>query len=131
MGKLTMYLILMSGLTLLFYFTGLLEDTASSTLFNLLFNVQGISTNALVLSVLSITVLVGAATTLSTFFVVIDYRTILRAGFVTFMLSLFWDFLAVTAKIMSINVVFGVLFLAPLALVYILTVYEFFEQMET
>ena len=48
-----------------------------------------------------------------------------------FMLSFFWDFLAVTGKVMSVNVVLGVLFLAPLALVYILTVYEFFEQMET
>ena|SRR3990167_4757995 len=131
MGKLTTYLMIMSGLTLLFYFAGLLEDTASSLLFNLLFDVQGISTNSLVLSVVGITVLVGAATTLSTVFIVVDYRTVLRAGFVALMLSLFWDFLAVTGKVMSVNVVLGVLFLAPLALVYILTVYEFFEQMET
>ena len=131
MGKLTIYLMIMSGLTLLFYFAGLLEDTASSILFNLLFDVQGISTNALVVGVVGIAVLIGAATTLSTVFVVVDYRTVLRAGFVVFMLNLFWDFLAVTGKVMSVNVVLGVLFLAPLALVYILTVYEFFEQMET
>ena len=130
MGKLTKYIIVMSGLVLLFYFTGILENTGSSTLLTMLLSPEDLpdsSFNAQLLLVLGGiglgTIIVGIVTR--------NIELALMAPLAIWLMSLMWDFLYVYVKISQINVVLATLFFAPILFLYGITIVEWWRGMTT
>lgn len=128
MGKLTTYMFIMSGLTLLFYVTGLLHGTANSALLNLLLSPEGIKDSIFSGRVLAaLGLITTAAAFLSTFYV-INLQAVARISITLYLLSIGWDFIAVYAVVASVNSVIALLLFSPLLLVFVLTMYEFFDS---
>ena len=124
-------MIMMTGLMLLFYFTGLLESTASSTLLNLLLDPVGFQNNEFSTEILIILSGIVIAAVSVGFFSGTNTELVLMGAFSIFLLGLMWDFLAVSTKVFSVNPVLGILIFSPLLILWIVTVIEFFRGTET
>ncbi len=127
MGKLTKYIIIMSGLVLLFYFSGLLDQTAHSTLLNLLLDPVGLQNTSWVVKAIAaiegiavVGVIVGVA-------IAGRLELAVLAGFVAFAFNLFWDFVEVFSVIASANLVIAILFFSPILLLYVVTILEWWR----
>lgn len=130
MGKLTTYMLVMSGIILLMYFFGLLENTATSGLLNLLLNPSEFANSNLyvqIILIVEVAVVVGA-TVFS-----ITQRTDfpLIALLVVPLLNFGWDFMAVYAIMASINPIIATVIFSPLFIVYVLTVVEWWRGVDT
>lgn len=134
MGKLTNYLIIMSGIILLFYIGGLLEGTASSTLLSLVLNPDTLSTTEFYIAIGSvITAALAAAaaviwtrTSLSDFYVMIPL--------IGLFFSFGWDFLVIHQTISASSTIGGVvslLFFGPIMLGYLMAVIEWWRGVST
>ena len=133
MGKMINMLTLMGGLSLLFYFTGLLDGTATSGLLTLLLNPQNLQQSGMVTAIIGITtsVLVVVST-----FVARNSNsdTYLMIPLVTLFLSFGWDFLAVYQRLASSSAIAGIIALlifSPLMLAYVVAVVEWWRGAET
>jgi len=127
MGKLTTYILVMSGLMLLFYFSGLLDSTANSTILNLLLNPESIKTSELDVQVILVLegLLVGG--------IVVGFAAAgnvelgVMGIFAIFMMNMLWDFLRVFSKVYSINPVMALLLFSPILLLYAVTIIEWWR----
>ena len=128
MGKLTMYLIMMSGLTLLFFFTGLIQETPNAILLKLLLSPQNIAATQLgtLITAAIIGIGVAAAAGLANFYV-INLQAVLRVSITIYLFNTFLDFIKIFDVLLSVNGVLALLIFSPLMVVYILTIIEFFE----
>lgn len=130
MAKLTTYLLVMSGIILLTYFFGLLENTATSGLLNLLLNPSDAGKSNIyiqIVLVVELAVLVGA--TVFSLTQRTDFPLI--ALLVMPLINFGWDFMAIYAIMASVNVVAATLIFSPVFLVYILTVIEWWRGVDT
>lgn len=125
-NKFTNYFMLMAGITLLFYFFGLIEGGATDTFINLLLNPDSLESSQKIgiflgLSVGVLAVAFGAA--------VLGFRAdlVVFAVAVAPVIGFGWDFLVVFSTIASINGVFAILVLSPLIFLYIFTVLEWWR----
>lgn len=137
MGKLTTYLVIMSGLMLLFYFGGLLptecgEDglcevnTPSGKLLTILLRPQNMRTSTLgdwVIGILAGLAVVGSLVLSGIVYERLEYAAI--AAFLGFLVVVVWDFIAVFNVVRETNPVIAILLFAPFLLVFIPTVLEF------
>lgn len=125
-NKFANYLLFMAGLTLLFYFFGLIDGGATDTFIDVLLNIQNAqtSTKMLLFIGLPVGVLLAAAGAL-----VLGFRAdlVVFAPLVALLLGFGWDFLVVFNTIASISGVFAILVFAPLMLLWILTVLEWWR----
>lgn len=126
MGKLTTYILMMSGLTLLFYFTGLTDNTINSTLLTLLLNPSNLSTSALGTQISLVLIGIATAGIVIGFFSQ-NSELILIAPFTIWLLGVLWDFLSVANKVYSVNPVIAILFFSPLLLLFGVTIVEFWR----
>lgn len=127
MGKLTKYVIMMSGLTLLFYFTGLLNQTPNTTLLNLLLDPVSLENSTLALKgVVAIEAIVASLIVVG-FAAAGNVELGVMSAFAIFLFNLFWDFMAVVAIVSSANLVFGILLFAPLMLLFTVTILEWWR----
>lgn len=126
MGKLTTYILMMSGLTLLFYFTGLTDNTINSTLLTLLLNPSNLSTSALGTQISLVLIGIATAGIVIGFFSQ-NSELILIAPFTIWLLGVLWDFLSVANKVYSVNPVISILFFSPLLLLFGVTIVEFWR----
>ena len=135
MGKLSTYIIVMSGLMLLFYFTGLTSGTPNSTLLDLLLAPEsmpeldepegGISKEAiLVFEGVAITaaIVVGI--------VIGNVELALFGAFAVYFFNLGWDFLGVFNAVRAVNPVFAILIFAPILLLYVITMLEWMRGID-
>lgn len=118
------YVALMVGLTILFYFTGLLENTASSTLLNLMLDKSAYQATALGIKFLAMLTGVSLAGVFLGVFLGTNVKTIAVSVFTIFLLSLLWDFGAVLIKVVSINPVYGILLFSPFMFLFIVAATE-------
>lgn len=130
MSKLTNYIFLMTGILLLMHFTGLVEGTPNSALFNLVMNPENIPNSGLYNTILAIVGVVMALSVITLGFVQkTDF--ILIATMITILFSFGWDFLVVFQKLNSINHVLALLIFSPLMIVYVITVVEWWRGVDT
>ena len=127
MGKLTKYIIIMSGLSLLFYFTGLLEQTPNSTLLNLLLDPVSFQNSTLVSKALLAIEGIVAATIVVGIAIAGRIELAVISAFVVFAFNLFWDFVAVFAVVASVNPVIAILIFSPIFLLYTVTILEWWR----
>ena len=129
MGKLTTYILVMSGLMILFYFTGLLENTGSSTLLDMLLNPAEYSSEDSEFSVQLLLVLGGIATAGIIVIGIVTHNVelALMGTIAIWILNLLWDFLAVFNKVYSSNPVIAILLFSPVLFLFGITIIEWWR----
>jgi len=135
MGKLSTYIIVMTGLMLLFYFGGILDEcdddglckhtTASSALLNLLLKVEswqhmGIWTQL----VLALEGLIAGGGIIAIGVITRNWEMAVRAPITVWIANLLWDFITIFTKVAVVNVYLALLFFAPVMLLFLVTVVE-------
>lgn len=127
MGKLTTYIIIMSGLMLLFYFTGLLGDTPNSALLDYLLSTEELGTSSfntqllLVLEgIVAVGIIVAAVFSL-------NVELVLMGTLAIWLMNLFWDFLKVFMAVYSVNPVIAMLLFSPVMILYGVTIVEWWR----
>mgnify|MGYP003134538530 CR=1 FL=1 len=127
MGKLTTYIIVMSGLMLLFYFTGLLDNTANSTFLDLILNPESIRTSSLDLQIALVLEGVIATALVVGFAIAGNIELGVMGVFAIFLSNLLWDFLRVFDKVATSSPELAILLFSPLMLLYGLTILEWWR----
>lgn len=127
MGKATTYLLVMSGLMLLFYFGGLIEQSGSvtSTLLTLVVNPENLQYSFFVTSTILGALSLGAAIVVGV--LTKDVQLAAMFTITSYLLNLGWDFLQVFGVIAGENRVIAVLIFAPLMFIYVITMVEFWR----
>mgnify|MGYP001586366814 CR=1 FL=1 len=128
MGKLTVYIILMTGLSLLFYFSGLLPSSApTSLLLNSLLNITNLQNNYIYLSILGILGAIVIVTAGGVLFNIFNIQQVLKVAFMYLIYSIGFDFLMVARVIITANFYIGLLLFAPLLTLWVFVVYDFHQ----
>ena len=131
MGKFGTYVVIMSGLMLLFYFTGITEQTGTTTLLNLLLNPEGFQETPI--SIKAIAALTGilASAIVVGFAIAGNVELGVMVAFTTFLFNSLWDFLNVFNKVASVNPVIAVLIFSPLLFLFVVTTVEWWRGVST
>lgn len=129
MGKLTTLLLMMSGLNLLFYFTGL--STSSNALLNNLLQpstilIASVGSFVAYQAFLVLANTASSGISIGSFFSNLRYALI--APFVLFLFKVFGDFMIVVNKIAEVNTVFAILFLSPMLVIFVMTIIAFWDS---
>lgn len=127
MGKLTTYILGMSGLMLLFYFAGLLSGSPNSTLLNLLLSPENIQSSNLYTSVLLVVAGLPALAGISIGVISSRPDLAISSGVVLYLGTLFIDFLKVFQVLFSENEVIAVLLFSPIIMLFVVTLVEFWR----
>lgn len=134
MGKLTTYLLVMSGIMLLLYFAGVLETNGTTALLNVLLSPEKLSQTPLSTRIIfAIEAIVGVAIGIG---LVISGKPelALLAPVAVYLFDLGWGFLDVYLKIISVNINYfpiATLLFAPLLLLYGVTIIEWWRGVTT
>jgi len=129
MGRMAVYLVICSGLLLLFYFGGLLEGSASTTnlLLNAVLNPESLADAPIeAIGVAAITALALGGIFAGAFFAG-NLDLIALSSFTVFLLNLLWSFYDVYLRIAESNRVIALIIFAPLLLLLILTAVEWWR----
>jgi len=128
MGKLTTtFLIIMSGLTLLFYFGGMLDNTPNALLLNLLLSPEDIQQSSAFAQVIILLELIAAAGIFVGSIFTNRVELVVTAGFVIFLANLLFDFVAVYQVVAQASQVLAILVFSPIFLAYTVTLVEFWR----
>jgi hypothetical protein len=138
MGKLTTYVLIMTGLTLLFYFTGLTSEctndafcsgtTPSSQLLDILIRPERISDS----SIVNQTTLIFAGIVAVGIFVGLGFALNLESAlvgtFAAFLLPLLlFDFLSIYNKVASVSRELAILAFSPIIFLFAITIIEWWR----
>lgn len=122
MGKFTTFVMVMSGLTLLFYITGLIP---SNPLITLLFNPQNMSTSSFY-----ITILATIATSVSAIiigFVTKNLELAAMTAFVPIIAALLWGFIDVYNSMAAVNRIISILIIGPTLFMFTITLLDYWR----
>lgn len=129
MAKLANYILLLSGISLLFYFMGILVDTPSSFLLSLILNPANLQATPWWVVTLSITGVIVTGGVIFVGWVATKSELWVFAPLLPLFFALGWDFIAIFAELNSINPILAVLFIGPILFVYTLMVIEWWRNM--
>ena len=125
MGRTVTLILLMSGISLLFYIGGLIHGTLNSTLLNLLLNPSQYQLSGLSLTAIAALGLAGTAAIAILSIKSGQADLAIRIFFGLYLLSLMADFLAVYNVVASTNAVLALLIFSPILVIWLITVVEF------
>ncbi len=128
MGKFGTYVLFMSGIILLFYFAGIITDSANTTFLNLLLNPESFRDSDLNLQVILVLEGVATAGILAIAVLTRNIELAVRGIFSIFLLNLLWDFIIVFNVIKSVNMPLAILIFGPLLLLYYVTIVEWWGK---
>lgn len=128
MGRLATYVMVMSGLMLLFYFTGLLEDTGSSALLDLLLSPEDYKESSLNTQIGLVLLGIGSMGAIIIGVVTRNIELSLMGPLAIWILSLFWDFTKIFTKVYSENPVVAILLLSPIMFLWFITVVDWWRK---
>jgi len=124
MNKFTVYMLVMSGMMLLFYVTGL---STTNPLVNLLLSPENMTSSAFY-STIAVIIAGGAASIILGLFGNVNIKLAQSAIFVPFVIGLLWSFIEVFIVVASVNRPLAVLIFGPLMVVFLTTMYEFYRE---
>lgn len=124
MAKLLNFIMVMSGVYLLFYFTGLISP--ESSLLTILLNPSQISFSSIVTQALSVFTLVGLSTVVIGF-VTKNYELVAMSTFTTYLMNLMWGFWDVYNKFAESNQILSILIFGPVFIVFAITLVYFWR----
>ena len=128
MGKLTTYILIMSGLVLLFYFAGIITDTANTTFLNLLLGPESFRDSDLNIQTILVLEGVAAAGILAIAVLTRNLELAVRGVMAIFLLNLLWDFIMVFNAVKSENLPMALLIFGPLLLLFYVTIVEWWGK---
>lgn len=126
MQQSTTFLMIMSGLLLMFYIFGVIpaNSTANSTLLTAITNPQNLKTGAIVTAILFYVGAAGISSVLLGFFVK-NTEMVMMIPIGTYLLGLLWDFGIVYNALASASMIFALLICAPIMFIWIFTVIDY------
>ena len=124
MNKTTVFIMIMSGLMIFFYLTGL---ATTNPLVNLLLNPQNMTSSSFYLT-LSVLFVGGVGSIILGLFGSQNVKLAAAGIFVPLLIGLLWSFIEVYITIASVNRPFAVLIVGPFLLMFFVTMYELFIQ---
>ena len=129
MGKTTTYILIMSGLMLLFYFSGLLDGTISSRLLNIILTPEsfGNTSGTLYLEVMGVLLGIAAGTGIVIGILTKNVELAIVSPLAVWLLSLFFDFIRVFLKVFAENPVIAVLLFSPIMLLWFITIVDWWR----
>ena len=131
MGKFGTYILVMSGLMLLFYFAGITEQTGTTTLLNLLLNPEGFQNTPIAIKAIAIFTGILASAIVVGFAIAGNVELGVMVAFTTFLFNSLWDFLDVFNKVASVNPVIAILIFSPVLLLFVVTTIEWWRGITT
>ena len=130
MGKLTTYLVVMLGVTALFYFFGLIENTGANLLLNLILDPASIaSTKLYTVITTAVTAIVGVAVSIFAGKEKSDFA--ITSLIITALLNLGWSFFSVFQKVADASYILAILIVGPFIALWFFTVIEWWRGVDT
>lgn len=126
---LTTFLVVMFGISMLFYMNGLLDNTADSILFSWLLNPEGIQHSSGYVAYIGAIFLIvlGSAAVVVGYFGGTQSALISLLPITTLLLSFGWDFIRVFLKVREASPVLAVLIFSPLMIIFIFVVIDYWR----
>lgn len=131
MAKFGNYVMIMSGLILLFYFTGITEQTGTTTLLNLLLNPEEFQNTPIAIKAVAIFTGILASAIVVGFAIAGNVELGVMVAFTTFLFNSLWDFIDVFSKVAAVNPPIAILIFSPLLLLFIVTTIEWWRGVTT
>lgn len=131
MGKFGVYVLWMSGLMLLFYFTGITEQTGTTTLLNLLLDPAEFQNTPFAIKSIAIFTGILASAIVVGFAIAGNVELGVMVSFTIFLANSLWDFLDVYSKVASVNPVIAILVFSPLLFLFVITTVEWWRGVST
>ena len=127
MGKLTTYMIIISGLLLLFHLGGLVDETPNSEILTAVLSPQNLQDTSFGLKAVVAIQFIGLAGA-----VVLGIRggnveLAASSAFAIFLLNAFWDLTVVFNVIRNVNEVMALLIFSPIMILFIITILEWWR----
>ena len=131
MGKLANYLFIMSGVMLLCYFFGLIDNTPNTTLLNMVLSPSSWLTTPLFTKIITIVELFGGIVVagIALYYQRTDFA--LMAVLVIPLFNFGWDFLAIFQNINTGDNPIALIVISPFLLVYMLSVIEWWRGVDS
>lgn len=128
MGKLTTYVVIMTGLLLLFYFTGLLpEGNPAADFLTLLTNPENMQFSEFALQIGTVINAIALTGAIIVGIIVGEVELVAVGGFAIFLVNLLWGFTAVYTKIASYDAVLATLLFSPIMFLFVMTIIEWWR----
>ena len=137
MGKLTTYTLMMTGLMLLFYFTGLVQectddglceaDSPNSQLLNFLIRPENSRSSIIGQKGILILEGVGAVFLIAAGLFIGNVELAVMGSFAIYYFNLGWDFLAVFNRVRAANPVIAILFFGPILFFYVIVIIDWWR----
>lgn len=121
MGKLTTYILLMTGISLMFYIGGLIELT-NNPLLALLLNPSSLSSTAFYSTLLTTIAGVGAAFYIG--FVQKNIELAAATVYIPYLASVLWSFTSVYTVLSSEMKIISLVIFSPLLILFTVTIFE-------
>ena len=131
MGKVTNYLAFIGGLILLFTMAGIAVESPTGWLLGFMNNPTLWSTSSLLAKIGGAFALVAVSGITVTALVAFRDPTILRAPVALFLLSTGWDIVGIHDVLARVNPKLALLLTAPLMLVYVISLFEWWSGSDT
>jgi len=131
MGKFGSYVVMMSGLVLLFYVMGIIDQTPNSTLLKLLLSPADFQNSALSVKAIVAIELILASAIVVGFAVAGNIELGVMVSFTIFLFNTLWDFISVYSSIASYNLILGTLLFSPLIMLFVVTMLEWWRGITT
>jgi len=126
MSRMTTFVIMMVGITLLFHFMGLIENTPNNTLLNLALDPEGVNNDPFFTKVLLAVegiAIVGAIILGA----IRNFELVTMGPFVVILINLLLDFISVFSVVYASIGVLAILIFSPLFIVYLLTAMDWWR----
>jgi len=121
MGRMTTFIVIMVGMTLLFHFMGLIENTPNSALLNLALNPESITDNTFYQNMLFVFTGLGLGGLIILGTISKNFELVAMAPFVILLLYLLLDFIAVFQVAYVHLGVLAILLFSPFIVMFIIT----------
>ena len=129
MGKISIYIGLMAGLSVLFYLAGLIQNTPNAILLNTLLNPTSFFQSGIVNQLILVLSLVTAGGVVAATLLTDKLELALTRLFVIYLFNVGIDFVAVIIVLIQANAVWGVL-ITPFLFVYAIQVFNWWRGIE-
>ncbi len=131
MGKFATYVLIMTGLVLLFYFAGLIPEEANSALLKLLLDPSSFRTSSIGLkAIISLNAIIASAIIIGVA-VTGNIELGVMTGFALFLFNTLWDFVQVYSIISSTNPIIAILLLSPILFMFSIATLEWWRGVST
>ena len=137
MGKLTTYIMIMSGLMIMFYFGGLISDctndglcestTPNSLLLDHLMHPENIKSSTLATKITTAIALIGVGAAIILGFANRNIELAVTGAVATYLFTLLLDFIAVFNRLRAIRPELAIIIFAPTLLLYCVTIIEWWR----